>query len=150
YTGIDDPFGTGAFGGAKASGSNTDESTLWGSQTELDKYDMILFPCQGQPPFRDAATTQRIVNYTNAGGRVFATHYSYTYLWDVAPFSSTADWDVDQSALYFTNDPEVGYIDMTFPKGLLLAQWLVVVNPGSVLGQIPIGTLRHDFDGVFA
>jgi len=37
-----------------------------------------------------------VISYTGQGGRVFATHFSYTWLYDIAPFSGTAAWQVDQ------------------------------------------------------
>ena len=39
---------------------------------------------------------------------------------------------------------------MTFPRGLALAQWLQALGSTNTLGQVEIGTLRHDFLGVVA
>ncbi len=39
-----------------------------------------------------------MINYANAGGRLFATHYSYSWLYNIAPFSGTATWNVAQTA----------------------------------------------------
>ncbi len=135
--------------GAQYNATTPVETTLVGSQAEINKYDMVLFACQGSQYDQSAAAKQIVLNYANAGGRIFATHYSYVWLYDNAPFSSTATWNVDQFA-NFSSDPETGFIDMTFPKGLQLAQWMKLLYPASVLGQIQIATLRNDFDGVVA
>jgi hypothetical protein len=134
-------------GGAQYSASTPPETQLWGSQAEIDKYDMVYFACQGSPFAQSAASQQIVINYANAGGRIFATHYAYAWLYDDAPFSATAAWNVDQTPS-FASDPETGYINMTFPKGMMLAQWLKILYPASTLGQIPIQTLKHDLDGV--
>ncbi len=71
------------------------------------------------------------------------------WLFNDAPFSSTANWDVSQTP-NFSNDPENGTINQTFPKGLALAQWLKLLYPTSTQGTIQLNTLRNDFDGVVA
>jgi hypothetical protein len=134
-------------GGAKANGS-LGQNSLTGSLATLEKYDVVFFPCQGAQYDQTAAVQKNLIDYANAGGRVFATHYSYVWLYNDAPFSGTANWNVDQP--FPTPDPQTGYIDQSFPKGKLLAQWLQVVNASTTLGQIPVNTLRHDYDGVIA
>jgi hypothetical protein len=149
YTGLDDS-GSFALGGATAPGGGTAvyESALWGTQTALNKYDMVLFPCQGDAAARTAAQKQIMINYANAGGRIFATHYSYNWLYNAAPFSGTANWTPDAAQL--SADPQTGFIDQTFPKGQLLAQWLQVVGASTTLGQIQIQNLRNDLGGLVA
>ncbi len=138
-----------ASGGAKANGS-PNEDQLWTTQAELNQYDMVFFPCQADqasPALRSAAVHQNLVSYANAGGRVFATHFSYIWLDATAPFSSTAQWQVEQHP---SPANQTGYIDTSFPKGLALAQWLVEVGASSTLGQIPIQVIRHDHNNVIA
>ncbi len=108
---------------------------------------MVLFPCQSNQTTRTAAVQQNLINYANAGGRVFATHFSYVWLYNDAPFSSTAAWEVEQHP---SPANQTGYVDQTFPKGQLLAQWLVVVGASTTLGQIPLQVLRHDNNGPIA
>ena len=147
YEGLDDlTVPNGAAGGAMCSTSPT-EDQLWGSQSALDQYDMVLFPCQSNQTTRTAAEQQNLISYANAGGRVFATHFSYVWLYDDAPFSGTASWNVEQHP---SPSNQTGFIDQSFPKGQLLAQWLVVVGASSTPGQIPLQVLRHDNDGVIA
>jgi hypothetical protein len=145
YEGLTDPNSEAA-GGAMLATSPT-EDQLWTTQTALNQYDMVFFPCQSDQTTRAAAVQQNLINYANAGGRIFATHFSYVWLFDDAPFSGTAAWDVEQHP---SPANQTGYIDQTFPKGALLAQWLVVVNASTTLGQIPLQVLRHDNDSIIA
>jgi hypothetical protein len=136
--------------GAEYSGATPSASQLWGTQAEINQYDMVYFACQGTPgpPEPPASAKQIVVNYANAGGRVFATHFSYVWLYDAAPFSSTAVWQVNQGQP--TPDPQVGYVNQSFPRGMALAQWLQIVGASNTLGQIQINTLRRDFNNVVA
>jgi hypothetical protein len=139
-----------ASGGARASDALVYEDQLWTTLAALKKYDMVLFPCQADQvnrSIRSAAVHKNLVDYANAGGRVFATHFSYIWLDDTAPFSSTATWNVEKHP---SPANQTGYIDQTFPKGKLLAQWLQVVGASTTVGQIPLQVIRQDMDGVVA
>jgi hypothetical protein len=133
-------------GGAVIDPATPPDSALWGSQATLDAYDIVLFPCQGGQDNQAAAEQGRVVSYANLGGRVFATHFSYTWLYDIAPFSSTAAWNINQG-MY---DGAVGWIDTSFPKGQALSDWLQLVGASTTPGQIPVSVVRHDFDSVVA
>jgi hypothetical protein len=144
-------------GGATIGGA-TDEATLVGNSAKLAQYDMVLFGCKGAQHDRTTAEQQNVINYANAGGRVFATHFGYVYLYNDAPFSSTASWNPGQCDPFTSLDGCVssmgyppdqnGVIDQSFPKGQALAQWLQFIGASSALGQIPINTLRWDLNGV--
>ncbi len=145
-------------GGANAGSDTPGEGSLVGSPSTLASYDMVFFPCQGAEWDRTQAEQTNIIDYANAGGRIFATHYSYVWLFDDAPFSSTAQWDVGQCDPYTSQDncdqlpgyppDQTGFINTSFPKGQTLAEWLVYIGASTTLGQIPINTLRWDLDGV--
>ena len=167
-----DPSGTGRVrfykgagsAGAKYSGSTPSESTLWGTQAAVNAYDMVYFACQGDEYQQTAAAQQVMVNYANAGGRIFATHYSYVWLTntnDNAAWQGTATWAVDPfDQNTFASDPNTGLHlprPRAIPRGLLLAEWLndlytlgLLPAPAPPQGQIQINTLRHDFTGVAA
>jgi hypothetical protein len=134
-------------GGATYSANTPDESQLWGAQTEMNSYDLAFFPCKGAEWDRTSAAQQTIINYANAGGRVFATHFSYVWLFNDAPFSMTAQWNVNQPG-NFTSYPETAYIVTSFPKGNILAQWLQYISASTVFGQMPIDSMKRDFDAV--
>jgi hypothetical protein len=152
YTGLTDKLSTyhttnvWASGGASAPTGAVLEDQLWSTQATLNKYDVVFFPCQADETSRPAAARQNLVNYANAGGRIFATHFSYIWMNNTAPFSSTAAWHVTQASP--VNQP--GFIDTSFPKGAALAQWLQLVSTAAVKpppGQIDLVFIRHDHDG---
>lgn len=134
--------------GANRGNGTPAESTLVGSQQALNKYDQILFPCWGYQANKNAADQQRLVTYTNAGGRFFASHYSYTWLYNIAPFSQTATWNINAGGY----NSLTATIDTGFNKGQTFAQWLQLVgalsnnNPA----QMNIAFPRHDFNAVTA
>ena len=132
--------------GASAGTGTTSESNLWSSSSTLNQYDMVLFPCQGGQYDMTPSAKANMVAYANAGGRIFATHYSYVWLFDNAPFNGTALWSVDGPA----PSDQTGTIDTSFPKGATLAQWLVNVGATPTYGQIPIKSIRKDMNGVVA
>jgi hypothetical protein len=151
-------YGSEPLGGANAGAGTPSEAVLVGSVTTLATYDMVFFPCGGAPHDRKPSEQANVIGYANSGGRIFATHYSYGWLYDDAPFSSTAAWDVDQCDPYTSTDgcfedpgyppDQTGFIDMAFPKGKTLAEWLQNVGASTTLGQISISTLRWDMGGV--
>ncbi len=155
-TEFSDPTGTGRVRfyqgdgdpGATYSGSTPVEDSLWASDASIEKYDMVYFACQGDEYDKTPAQQKVVIDYANNGGRVFTTHYSYVWLFDDAPFSGTANWAVDPNENNtFANDPQTGYVNTTFARGLAMAQWLQVVGASTTVGQIQINTLRDDFGG---
>ena len=94
------------------------ERTILGqraSQAEINAYDMVYFACQGNEYDKVAANQQIVIDYANAGGRLFTTHYSYVWLFSDAPFSGTASWAANGASP--TNDPQTGYINTSFTRG---------------------------------
>lgn len=145
-----DPSGTGRIrlyqdNGAVASPFTPPASQLYGSQAEIDHYDQVVFACVGSTNRKRVANQQIVMNYANKGGRVFATHLSFVWLDNIAPWSSVGSWHVNQPE--FTT--VTGNVDTSFPKGMAFAQWLDLVgaltspmpNP-----QIRIDEARHDID----
>jgi hypothetical protein len=132
--------------GANVTGGAPAEATLTATLAELEKYDQVMLPCWGEPVDKAAGDLANIVAYTSAGGRMFATHYSYTWLYTNNPFNTTATWDPDTQ---FASD--VGDIDTTFARGKTFGQWMTLV--GAAAGTPPafnITSPRHDFDNPVA
>jgi hypothetical protein len=139
--------------GASYSANTPYETQLWGTQAEINSYDMVFFACQGNEYDKTAQAQQTVIKYADAGGRIFATHYSYVWFFNDTPFSTTALWNVNQPQNFSCcaptfDGPETGYINTGFPKGMALAQWLQVVGASTTYGQMQINVLRRDFDGV--
>ena len=153
-----DPTGTGRVNfyrtnGVTISGSTPTAATLFGNLTTMKKYDLIILDCEGSAQDK-SAYYNNLLNYTAAGGRIYTTHYGYAFLHgqkQAAPpplntaWDATATWQVSQAS----PPNQDAFIDQSFPKGQTLAQWLKLVA-GGTLGQIPVQTLRHDFNAVVA
>ncbi len=132
-------------------------SSLVGNLNNLKKYDMVILECQGTELTRSAMQKQNVVQYADAGGRLFITHYGYDWMYTNPPFQGTATWfpaggppkpRVDPTP---GNAPLTGIIDQSFPKGIAFAQWLQNVKATKpVPGQIEIEAPRHDLDAVIA
>jgi hypothetical protein len=145
YQGDTGPSG---FGARPAAGNPVSWTTLYGNQATLNLYDQLIFECNGDPAQASMADADRtrVLNYMNAGGRLFTTHYEYVWLNAFAPFSATATWAADQTNL--GNAAVTGDVDTSFPKGLLFSQWLA--NVGSLSNASPpkitINVSRHDIN----
>ncbi len=149
--GIDDseftlPSGTGRvhfhrYNGRDMSPSAPAGSELVGSASNLMRYDVVMLPCEGSHMLKPAAHTQNIIDYTTAGGRVFATHFSYVWIeYAQAPFPTTATWRGNSNA----PDGTVYTLDTSFPKGSTFADWLQNVNATTTRGELPIFEPRRN------
>jgi hypothetical protein len=82
--------------------------------------------------------TTRQRDYANAGGRVFTTDLSYTWITEPSsPFGATAQWVADPSR----DDPYdvlQATVDTSFPKGKALGDWLVGIGATPQPGQIQL------------
>ncbi|AKU91533.1 Tryptophan synthase alpha chain [Vulgatibacter incomptus] len=133
--------------GAQISSSTPGEAQLVASVNTLMGYDAVLLACQGGETTRDAADVARLVDYTNAGGRVFATHFSRDWLRYEQPFSSSANWTGINNG--FTT--ATGRIDTSFQKGRDFAEWLRLVGAGTNAGgntEISITEARQSISTV--
>jgi len=130
------------------------------NQPVINNYDMTILACQGGEYAQKAADMSALRNYAASGGRVFATHYNYTWLTKndqntaqagVADnWSEVAKWHVDEGDK--TDGSMVGHIDLVSnPKGAAFKGWLEAVNastPGS--GNVTVNVVRHDSDLISA
>jgi hypothetical protein len=147
--------------GAQINASTPSEALLMNgaSVTPLNAYDMVMFPCQGNPSDQATATgATNLLDFANAGGRVFTTHYSYAWLYPGAPYDSqfapVANWSPINTVSGELSESQittgVGTVATNFSDGATLAQWLE--NSGATVAgtsnQIDISTLRTDVDTV--
>ncbi len=113
---------------------------LWADAGTLMAYDVVMLPCEGAENTKDAGSVQNVVAYANAGGRVFATHYSY--VWTRPGWPQAADWRPGLGDLY--NSVFNVTVDQSFPKGQAFSQWLYNVNASQDAGTLGIRESRHD------
>lgn len=94
----------------------------------LNDYDVALFDCEGDS-VNHSDHEENLHDWADAGGRVFASHYSYRYLDSNGDFESTATWDGSNE---FTearvNNPTTGILDVSHEKGTAFNQWLGLVD----------------------
>ncbi len=119
---------------------------LAGSVSTLEQYDLVVLPCEGTPdpnPPHTNAEMQNLISYTSAGGRVFATHYSYTWLETNGAFANTATW-VPTNPQFPPPSPLTAVVDTSFQKGQDFSTWLGDVGAQSGPGQLQIVNARSD------
>jgi hypothetical protein len=123
-----------------------DASALWSDPANLKRYDMVLFACEGSEAKKSPTATQNIIDYTSAGGRVFATHFEYTWIAGAqAPFAGAAQWSWQVDAGFFLPaDPLEARVDTSFPKGAALLAWLKATGATDSSGVVEIGDPRYD------
>jgi len=161
---------------ASTFGNRVTGDQLWNTSSILPNYAAILLPCEGAAVDKMKPTKSGIpytkntppngvdpyanmINYANAGGRVFATHFSYVWMQYPQLFGyvtgdnwgAVATWDHTYSTLlgmntssYSTQDPLNATIDQTFTKGAAFAQWLLDVGASASLGSLALHQARHD------
>jgi hypothetical protein len=124
---------------------------LWDSAADIMGYDILLLSCEG------AETTgmnqQVLHDYASAGGRVFASHFHYSWF-NTPPYANEnlATWTPGANII---GPNGMGNINATivtmlssgqpFPKGQALNQWLGTVG-ALTGGLLPIQQARHNAD----
>lgn len=165
--GIDDaeitaPSGTGrvhffrAHKGKDLSSPVPRSDQLWGSLDTLKQYDIVMLPCEGTVSTFEVPKTldgqQNVIDYANAGGRLFLTHFSYTWMtMSETPFRSVANWNLAAT------DPVTPFaapfdvtVDTSFPKGDAFAEWLLNVQASTTKGVLTLHETRHNLDSVIS
>jgi hypothetical protein len=155
-----DPNGTGrvnfyqastAGAGATISATTPKDTALWGNLATMKNYDLIIIDCEGAA-YDKSPYYNNMLAYTAAGGRIYLSHFGYSFLHgqnQKAPpilntaWDATATWNVNQAS----PPNQTGFIDQSFAKGIVFANWLKLVS-GGTLGQVAVNTVRHDFDAV--
>jgi len=120
-------------------GAPESSTSLWNSQSNLMKYDIVLLSCEGGETYN--AVPANLEGYLNAGGRVFASHFHYS--WFSGPLQTTqsyaapgdwgdnlATWTGGSNGANSANGKIVTTLfnGNAFPKGQALASWLGNVN----------------------
>ena len=147
-------------------GANVNGSTLWnnlnGAGSNLMSYDVVLLPCEGGND--DKQTTgntpyQNLINYADAGGRAFATHFSYTWLqypsvkgYVAAPndWSKVAKW-THSSGTTNTQDPMTAHRGHQLSRrAAVYSTWLQNVAATATPSKVTMHEGRQDLTTVGA
>ena len=149
------PSGPGRIHFYRNNGANFDATTP--AQTELvgttvgggawNRYDQILFPCEGSQTNENAPSLENFIAYANKGGRVITTHYSYTWLYQNAALATVGTWQVGQIN---PANPLIVNVDTTTTRRQDFASWLQIVGALSNVSppQVSINDPRHDLNVV--
>ncbi len=128
---------------------------LWNRDDSMDTYDLVLLSCEGnETSFLNDAGRSVLSDYTNIGGRVFASHFHYSWFTPTGPFSgvirpwrrgrpgpawSASDQTAAQNGDIVTTLPN----GMPFPEGASMKKWLQ--NVGALTnGELPIYFSRNN------
>jgi hypothetical protein len=139
-------------GGAPGSGIVLDPATptqasLMGDATVLHQYDVLMLPCEGADYTKPAPELSNLIDYANAGGRVFTSHFSYSWMWNNAEFNNVAQW-IGGPGTNIIPVVGQGTVNTSFAEGETLAEWLPLVGATTTPGDIPIVTPFQDTNGV--
>jgi hypothetical protein len=127
--------------GAAGNCTSDNAGCVWNSKANLEAYDIVLLACEGDTFDPDdpsntngpnSGTTNKSTGSKNAlhdwldeGGKVFATHYHYTWFKNgPTDFQGVANW-LGSSAGQDNGNYD---IDTSFPKGVLFDKWLGTVG----------------------
>ena len=90
---------------------------------------------------------QAMWDYANLGGRIFATHYHYTWFKNSPKddWRTIANWTSEQQ-----NGGESHTIDTSFPKGQAFAHWLLTVHASPAPAKILLSEVRTSLSSVNA
>jgi hypothetical protein len=135
----------GAPRGVPPRGPGSAGEDLWSDVAKMMPYDITMLSCEcgeyamnkGGPSDAEGPVYPSIHDYVERGGRVFATHYHYTWFKNSAAqdYRALADWEATG------DDAEYQLIDTSFPKGLAMAQWMFASSASPTLGQVKLTTL---------
>ena len=142
-----------ASGGVKApsyAGSTTAVSTvqkgyaLFGTASILDGYNVLMLPCDGTPDSTletsgsNLSYAQNVAAFTNAGGRIFATHYSSDLLNSVSSIAGAANWVTPTSP---SSSSGTATINSSSTDSQVMGEWLYGMNAGTEY-QVAVTNLR--------
>jgi hypothetical protein len=105
-----------------------------------------VLSCEGaeHSETKSATAKQNLEKYLDSGGRVFASHFHYTWFKNgPTTLASTASWVNNGNAADQTVD-----VDQSFAKGAAFAEWLVNVGASTTKGKVPMTELRRNVTSV--
>lgn len=128
----------GGFGASPGAAFPAAADTLW--TNGWPNYDIVMLSCEGDTYAADKnGHRMALRDYLDVGGRVFATHYHFTWMQGDAPadLASIATFRPDYNDVNGIVD-----IDTSFTKGEALADWLEFVDGSSPWGQFQVNDGR--------
>src|SRR5688500_15291023 len=101
-------------------------TTLWSDPAVLAQYDVVLLPCFAGGSFGYTAEShQTIKEYADQGGRLYVTHHGGEWMRDdPQPYPGLVAWNGQPDP----PSPLQSFVDTSFPKGQIFADWLQLVG----------------------
>lgn len=134
-------------GGASfTAGSTTAGKSWWDDIANWRKYDIVMLSCEGgqHMEYKSAQALQNLETYVGMGGRVFASHWHNGWIQNAATSqkirSVVTSWNSPGGP-----DSTTENIDLTFAKGLALADWLMLpaVSGSTTRGQLAVDGAKY-------
>ncbi len=154
YAGVGgtDQYDAGMNGGA----TFPQAQALWNDVEDLDDYDMVVLSCEGSgddPGNRGANAHQAMKDYADLhGGRIFGSHWHHSWVeLGPAPWDDILRIELGGGSFGHGRDlpiPWTVLVNMGFPQGQVLANWLLNVGASSVLGELELQAGQHTIRGV--
>jgi hypothetical protein len=122
---------------------------FWSSLDNLSKYDVVLLSCEGNQwlSTKPMAARQAMQDYANKGGRIFMSHWHNGWLQaGPMPWPTVANWHNQGDPF----PPYYGLVDVSFPKGQALSDWLMAIGATQLPGLLPIQSPKHTLTTVNA
>jgi hypothetical protein len=154
-----DVYSGSTLAGTSAAGLSSGTAGTWGSpaftKSSYEYYDIALFSCECHDHQEPAGGVQALHDWLDEGGKVFASHYNYTWFASgPAEFQSTAAW-IQGSGLAVGGGNYS--LDTSFPKGVQFHDWLnnvgaasgnsiALSNVAPSVGAVNAGTTRWIYD----
>ncbi len=138
-------------GFAGGSGPLPSATPFWADTANLDNYDIVILSCEGDqnPGTKPQGALDAMKAYADLGGRVFASHWHNVWIGGAfqsggpqtpAVWDSIATWDNQDNP---GNPPVIATIDeVSNPKGVSFATWMLNVMGSTTRGQLPITEAR--------
>lgn len=128
--------GSNGFAASLGGGDFPPVSALYEAST-LQRYDAVLFGCDdGVCPGQVPQYAEEVQRYADIGGRVFLAHSQSAWLQ-----SGPNAWQgllVPRQTPQLAPEPLRAQVDVSFPKGSVLADWLVTSGASSQRGELEL------------
>ena len=118
-----------------------------GGTPEINNYDMTILECEGYPETQSGTEQQALAAYAGAGGRVFSSDYTYTWMYQNPLLMGAAAWDVNQDG---NGSAEVGIIDQppANPTGSAFQTWLTPVFASAQNDYVLLNPVFHNTSAI--
>lgn len=114
----------------------------------MAQYDMLLFSCDGRPITRPPTVVQGLLDYVNARGWVWLSHFHASWVAPPTPFPQFATFNLNGTAM--PPSPITARIDNLTPRGQAFAAWMATVGASPQPGLVSIENGRNTCLGIDA